>query len=315
MALDAPLALDTIVFARGLSTSPETPPALDGIDLDILPGEIFTIVGRAGSGTTTLLEALVGLQPVSAAQFTVCGADPRQFSRTVKERIGVAPKRVAVERKMTVDEVLRLFAGFYQRGDAERVLRLLNLTAVRSRTVESLAPDPAQRLSIALALVNRPTVLFADEPTRDLDPDSSRIVWDILRDRRERGRTSVITTNRLDEAASLSDRVAIIHGGRLIAADTPAALMARSRAPVNVTFELLKPQVSIETAMALDAVLDVQMDRSQYTLVSSDGRATLRAVMRLLETEGLHAVTLAMRQQTIEDVFLSLTSERGNAAA
>ncbi len=312
---DAPLALDTIVFARDLNTPAGIAPSLTGIDLDILPGEIFTIVGRTGSGTTTLLEALVGLQPVLASQFIVCGADPRQFPRSVKQRIGVAPKRVTVERKITIDEAVRLFAGFYERADPDRTLRQLGLHEIRTRAVDGLSPDLVQRLSLALALLNDPVVLFADEPTRDLDPEASRMVWDILRDRREHGRTSVITTNRLDEAAALSDRIAVIHRGRLIAADAPAALVAQARTPVHVTFELLKPQLPIDAVMALDAVIDAAMDRSQYTLVSRDGTATLRAVIRLLETMNLKAVTLGMRQQTIEDVFLSLTKERGDAAA
>lgn len=304
----APLALDTIVFARGLATPPGVEPSLAGIDLDILPGEIFAIVGRAGSGTTTLLEALVGLQAVSADHLVVCGTDPRQFPRAVKQRIGVAPRRVAVERKISVDEALRLFAGLYERGDANAVLERLELTTVRSRAVDTLSPDLTQRLSLALALLNDPAVLFADEPTRDLDPEGARLVWDLLRERRDRGRTSVITTNHLDDAARLSDRVAIIHQGRLIAADAPAKLMAQSKTPVRVTFELSTPAVPLDAVSGLEGVVEAYLDRSQYVMVTRDGPATLRAVMRLIESLAIRPVTLGMRQQTLEDVFLELTS-------
>jgi ABC-2 type transport system ATP-binding protein len=303
----APLALDTIVFARGLATPAGVQPSLTGVDLDILPGEIFAIVGRAGSGKTMLLEALVGLQRVSADRLVVCGTDPRQFPREVKQRIGVAPRRVAVERKISVDETLRMFAGFYQRADPDAMLERLGLAPARHRAVDSLPPHLTQRLSLALALLNDPVVLFADEPTRDLDPEGSRLVWDLLRERRDRGRTSVITTNHLDDAARMSDRVAIIHAGRLIAAESPAELMAQSKTPVRVTVELSKPEVPLDAVRKLEGVIDAYLDRSSYLMVTTDGPATLRAVMRLLESLAIHPVTLGMRQQTLEDVFLELT--------
>ena len=304
----APLALDTVVFARGLTTLPGAHPSLTDIDLDILPGEIFSIVGRSGSGKTALLEALVGLQRVSAEQFVVCGADPRRFPRAVKQRIGVAPRRAALERKITVEEALTLFARLYERADPARVLDRLELESVRDARVDSLPSPVSQRLSLALALLNDPAVLFADEPTRDLDPDSARFVWDILRERRQRGRTSVLTTNHLDEAARLSDRIAILHGGRLIAADTPTGLLARSSVHEHVTFEVLKPHIPLDHLRELEGVVDVHLDRSTYRLLSRDGLTTARAVLRLLESMGIHPLTLELRGQTLEDVFFKLTT-------
>ena len=303
-----PLALDTIVFARGLTTPPGVSPALHAIDLDILPGEVFSIVGRAGSGKSLLLEALVGLRRVSAAALQVCGGDPQRLPRTVRQRVGIAPRHADVERKLTVAEAMRLFAGFYDRADPAAAMARLRLDEVQDRAVDALPTAMRQRVSLALALVNDPVVLFADEPTRDLDPEGARLVWELLRERRDRGRTSVITTNHLDEAARLSDRVAILHGGRLVAVDTPAALMARSTgAPVRVTFELMKPDVSFEMLQPLEAVLDVQMDRAEYVLTSRDGTATLRAVLRLLDNMRVPPVSVSLRQQTLEDVFFQMT--------
>ncbi|MBI4264647.1 MAG: ABC transporter ATP-binding protein [Acidobacteria bacterium] len=310
-----PLVLDTVVFARGVATPAGVRPSLDRVDLDILPGEIFSIVGRAGSGKTMLLESIVGLQPVSAEQLLVCGTDPRRFPRAVKQRIGVAPRRVAVERKITVHEALRLFAAFYERADPERALDRLGLAAVRHTRVDTLPPPLQQRVSLALALLHDPSVLFADEPTRDLDPEGARTVWDLLRERRDRGRTSVITTNHLDEAARLSDRIAVIDGGRVIAAETPAALMARSRAPERVTFQLLKPAVPVDSLTALDGVVGLQVERSAYVITSSDGVATLRAVLRLLESLGLRPLNLGLHQQTLEDMFFELTAHGARASA
>ena len=310
---DAPLALDTIVFARGLSTSAGGRPEISGIDLDILPGEIFSIVGRSGSGKTSLLEALVGLRPCSAERLVVCGTDPRQFPRAVKQRIGVAPSRVAVERQITVEEALQLFAGFYERADPEGTLARLELQGVRHRAVESLPPPLMQRVSLALALLNDPVVLFADEPTRDLDPEGARLVWHLLRERRKRGRTSVITTNHLDEAARLSDRVAVIRNGRLVAADTPAALIANSTSTsVQIVIELLKPALEADELRQIDGVIEIQQDRARYTVTSDDGVVTLRGILRVLDTASVRPLNISMRQQTLEDVFFALTAPEGD---
>jgi ABC-2 type transport system ATP-binding protein len=308
----APLALDTIVFARGLSTSDGA--GLRGVDLDILPGEVFSIVGRADAGTTLLLEALVGLARVTAAQLQVCGADPRRLPPAVRQRIGVAPRRAAVDRKITVGEAIQLFAGFYDRADPEQALARLELKAVRDRAVETLPASMQQRVSLALAIVNDPVVLFADDPTRDLDPDGARLAWQLLRERRDRGRTSVITTNHLDEATRLSDRIAILDRGQLAAVDTPGGLMARSTAPVRVTFELMKPALDVASLMPLDGVLDVRVDRATYVITTQDGPATLRAVLRLLDALRVRPVSLALRQQTLEDVYFEITQPVAGAA-
>ena len=303
------------MFARGLSTSAGVRPELDGIDLDILPGEIFSIVGRSGAGKTCLLEALVGLRPFSAKHLLVCGTDPRQFPRAVKQRIGVAPSRVAVERTITVEEALQLFAGFYEQADPEGTMDRLDLQGVRHRVVESLPPPLMQRVSLALALLNDPVVLFADEPTRDQDPEGARLVWHLLRERRERGRTSVITTNHLDEAARLSDRVAVIRNGRLVAADTPAALIAGSASTsVQIVIELLKPALETDELRTIDGVIEVQQDRAHYTVTSGDGVATLRRILRVLDTAGVRPLNVSMRQQTLEDVFFALTAPDGDAS-
>lgn len=308
----APLALDTIVFARGLSTRDGA--RLRGIDLDVLPGEVFSIVGRGDAGTTVLLEALVGLERVTATQLQVCGARPPRFPHPVRQRIGVAPRRAAVDRKMTVAEALRLFAGFYDRADTAQALARLELDAVRDRDVASLPASMQQRVSLALAIVNDPVVLFADDPTRDLDPEGARLVWQLLRERRDRGRTSVITTNHLDEATRLSDRVAVLDQGRLVAVDTPGGLMARSTAPVRVTLELMKPAVDADVLLSLDGVVEVRVDRATYVLTTRDGPATLRAVLRLLDTLRIRPVSVALRQQTLEDVFFEITQPVAGAA-
>jgi ABC-2 type transport system ATP-binding protein len=303
-----PLALDTIVFARGLTTPPGVRPPLVAIDLDVLPGEIFTIVGRGGAGKTMLIETLAGLRPAAAEQLMVCGHDPQRVPRVLKQRIGVALAHAGFERKITVEETLRLFARFYDRADPERALARLQLAAVRHRGVDALPAPLRQRVSLAVALVHDPVVLFADEPTHEMDPEGARLVWDLLRERRERGRTSIIASNRLDEAAQLSDRVAILEQGRLVAVAPPSELIRRSQAPVRVTFELLKPEIAVDLLFQLDAVIDAQVDRASYVVTSRDGHATLRAVLRLLDSLQLRPLAISLRQQTLDDVFFELTT-------
>lgn len=306
-----PLALDTVVFARGLRTLGDARPSLAPMDLDILPGEIFAIVGRAGSGKSALLESLVGLRPVAADQLSVCGADPRRFAAAVKQRIGVAPCGASVERHLTVEEALTLFGAFYERRlTTASILETMDLVSVRQRPVQTLPPSVAQRFSLALALVNDPVVLFADDPTRDLDPDSARRVWNLLRLRREQGRTSVITTNHLEEAERLGDRIAILEAGRLVDVDTPAGLLARARAPVQVVFDLPKPEMDTEALGRLDGAVGTAVRRGDtYAVSSRDGFATMRALIRLLDQHQATPRSLAMHRPGLEDVFFDLIAE------
>lgn len=309
---NAPLALDTIIFARGLRTPPAARPVLHDIDLDVIPGEIFAIVGRAGAGKTTLFESVIGLRPVIAERLVVCGVDPRRFPIAVKQKIGIAPRRPGLEPAATVGETMAMFAACYQRADPERALSQLQLAGARQLRVGALTPAQQQRLSLALAIQHDPVVLFSDEPTLELDPGDDALVWELLRQRRTRGRTSVITTNRLDAAARMCDRIAVVHGGRLIAVETPAAMLARSAAPIRVSFELLQPEIPIDALRTIDGVKEARLDRSQYVLVTRDGAATVRGVLRLLEGQRLRPVSLVMQQQMLEDVFLALTA--GGAA-
>ena len=310
MDASPPLALETVVFARGLRTLGDARPSLAPMDLDILPGEIFVIVGRAGSGKSALLESLVGLRPVAADQLSVCGTDPRRFAPAVKQRIGVAPRGASVERHLTVEKALKFFGAFYERRlETASILETMDLLSVRHRPVHALPPSVAQRFSLALALVNAPVVLFADDPTRDLDPESVLRVRNLLRMRRDQGQTSVITTDHLEEAERLADRIAILETGQLVDVDTPARLLARSHAPVRVVFDLPKPAIDPEVLGRLDGAVGTAVRRSDtYAVSSRDGFATMRALIRLLDQHDATPRSLAMYQPTFEDVFFELTA-------
>lgn len=307
-----PLPIDTTVFARRLRASSR--PGLCDIDLDILPGEIFAVVGRAGAGKTALLEGLVGLRRLEADQLIVCGSDPRAFPAAVRQRIGVAPRRAAVERKLRVGEALALFATFYERAaDTAALLDVLGLLPFRDWAADRLPPDAAQRFSLALALVNDPVVLFADEPTRDLDPEHARRVWDLLRDRRRRGRTVVLTTDHLEEAERVADRVAILEEGRLVAVEAPSALLGRADRKVLVTFDLPRPQLDPELLRRLEGAVEASREGDLYSIWSTDGFATTRALIRMLDGLAARPRVLGMRQPTLDDVFFQLVGGAARA--
>jgi ABC-2 type transport system ATP-binding protein len=303
-----PLAVDTVVYARRLRSA--APPAIHDLDLDILPGEIFAIVDRIVSGRTALFEALVGLRRVDADAFIVCGSDPRAFPAAVRERIGVAPRRAAVDRTLRVDEALALFASFYVRTEPlDALIEVLALSPYRTTLVRRLPPDAAQRLSLALALVNEPAVLFVEDPTRDLDPGDARRVWDLLRERRRRGRTVVVATGSLEEAERLADRVAIFDGGRLVAVDSPSVLLAQVDGRVLLTLELPRPLILHESLRALEGAVGVDVEGDRYAVWSIDGFATARSLIRLLDSLDVQPHTLTMRYPTLEDVFFRLLEE------
>ena len=167
----------------------------------------------------------------------------------------------------------------------------------------------AQRFWLALALVNDPVVLFADEPLRDLDPESTQLVLALLRDRQTRGQTTVMVTNHLGEAERSADRVAILDNGRLIRVDTPSRLLARSATPVRVVFDLTKPPLDLETLGKLEGVTGgVARHGDVYTLSSVDGFATMRALIRFLDSLKVRPRSLAMQQPSLQDVFFELTA-------
>lgn len=304
---DAPLALDTIVFARRLRSVGRRGPRLVDVDLEILPGEVFVIIGRARAGKTALVESFVGLRPVQADQLSVCGADPMRFPLEVKERLGVAVGRAGVERGLRVAEALRLFSRFYSRPtDPDRLLDILHLRGLEREPVHRLPAWGAQLFSLALALVNDPIVLVADEPTRDLDPTHAQHIARLLADRRAKGLTTIMTSNNLDEAERLADRVCLLDAGRVLAVETPQALIARGGSPLRIVFEVRKRAVALDALAELPGVTAAHADGETYIVASRDGFATLRGLIRYLERQGVEPASLRLAQPTLRDAVLEL---------
>jgi ABC-2 type transport system ATP-binding protein len=217
-----------IVSVRDLRKSYGDIAAVAGVSFDVGQGEIFALLGPNGAGKTTTVEILEGLRNADSGTATVAGIDVTKDPSGVKERIGVQLQSSAFPENFLAKEIVDLFALFYNtRVDAMALLRAVGLEEKAKQKSEKLSGGQRQRLSIAVAMVNEPQVLFLDEPTTGLDPQARRNLWDLIRDIRKRGTTVFLTTHYLDEAEVLCDRVAIMDTGRIIALDSPRALITQ----------------------------------------------------------------------------------------
>src|SRR5437660_6391129 len=202
--------------------------AVDGIDLEVAVGECFGLLGPNGAGKTTTVEILEGLNQPTSGEVEVLGLRWRDAETEIRERIGVTLQETRFPDKQTVREMVRLFRSFYRGGlDPDQVLARVSLEGKSNAFVETLSGGQQQRLAVAIALVGDPELLFLDEPTTGLDPQSRRQLWDVIGDLRTRGRTTVLTTHYMDEAERLCDRVAIVDQGKIIALGSPSELIAR----------------------------------------------------------------------------------------
>jgi len=202
--------------------------AVAGISFEVQPGEVFALLGPNGAGKTTTVEILEGLRTADGGSATVAGIDVTKDPSGVKSRIGVQLQQSAFPENFLAHELVELFGLFYDRRvDSYALLRAVGLEDKKNQKSEKLSGGQKQRLSIAIALVNEPQVLFLDEPTTGLDPQARRNLWELIRDIQKRGTTVFLTTHYLDEAEVLCDRVAIMDGGKIIALDSPKALIGQ----------------------------------------------------------------------------------------
>jgi ABC-2 type transport system ATP-binding protein len=206
--------------------------AVDRLSLDVYRGECFGLLGPNGAGKTTTIEILEGLLAPDAGDVEVLGLRWRRDEPELRQRLGIQLQEAQFTDKLTVEETLRLFRSFYARGRSiDDLLALVELDSKRTSWVVKLSGGQKQRLSIACALVGDPDLLFLDEPSTGLDPQSRRQLWDVLKRFRGEGGTIILTTHYMDEAEVLCDRVAIVDHGKIIALDTPKALVTALGAP------------------------------------------------------------------------------------
>jgi ABC-2 type transport system ATP-binding protein len=283
--------------------------AVDGIDLAVARGECFGLLGPNGAGKTTTVEILEGLTPPTSGQVVLCGLTWQSNEAELRQRIGVALQETRLSDKLSVTETLNLFRSFYRRSrPLEVLLDAVQLGEKRDAWVGKLSGGQRQRLALACGLVGNPEILFLDEPTTGLDPQSRRQLWELIADYRARGGTVLLTTHYMEEAERLCDRVAIVDRGRIIREGSPRELIATLGAAHVVEFELAAGAVADEASLrALPAVTAVRRDANTWSLTVTEPHRALPPLIAHLASAGQALARLATRQATLEDVFVALT--------
>ena len=284
--------------------------AVDGIDLEVSRGTCFGLLGPNGAGKTTTLEMIEGLTPPTAGRIELFGLSWGEgHDRGLRRRLGVQLQETRLPEKLTVTDLLRLFRSFYPGGrSVEDAIRVVQLEEKRDARVEKLSGGQKQRLSLACALVGDPELLFLDEPTTGLDPQARLKIWEIVDDFRRQGGTVLLTTHYMDEAAHLCERLVILDHGKVIAAGTPAELVASLGAEQILELALAGDAEPPLTQLgALPGVSSVTPREGNLVLSITDMGVALPALLQLLEREGRAVATLTTHQATLEDVFVKLT--------
>jgi ABC-2 type transport system ATP-binding protein len=283
--------------------------AVNGLDLEVHPGECFGLLGPNGAGKTTTIEILEGLLPATSGEVEILGRRWGEDDDALRQRLGISLQETRLAEKLTVAETLTLFRSFYKRGlPPATVMEKVGLTEKARAYVGKLSGGQRQRLAVACALVGDPELLFLDEPTTGLDPQSRRQLWDILRVFRGSGRTILLTTHYMDEAERLCDRVAIVDHGRVIALGSPTELIARLGGEHFVEFALQNGEhLSDADLRILPAVISVRREENSYSLAVSAPHVTIPALLQRLQGDHYDLARLTTRHASLEDVFVDLT--------
>jgi len=295
------------VLVRDLRKSYGAVPAADGVTFDIQEGEIFGMLGPNGAGKTTTLECMIGLREPDAGEIEICGIDARRHRHEVKHRIGAALQTTALQDRITPREALALFGSFYRNAvEPDALLAQFALADKAGAPFETLSGGQRQRLALALAFVNRPELVFLDEPTAGLDPQSRRELHVEIARMKEDGHTVLLTTHYIEEAEALCDRVAIIDRGRIVATGAPHELVARSTSLQTVTLTTLGP-IETDLVAGLPAVEGLTLEGTTARFRTTNAAPALRELMRRIEAGPVDIVELHVSKATLEDVFVELT--------
>jgi ABC-2 type transport system ATP-binding protein len=304
----------TALRCRGLVKHYGDVAAVAGLDLHVRSGECFGMLGPNGAGKTTTVEIFEGLRAADAGEVEVLGEQWRGDGLALRARLGIQLQETKFPEKLRVSEVLTLFRSFYPRGlGIAEVLALVSLQEKADAHVRTLSGGQKQRLSLGCALVGDPELLFLDEPTTGLDPQSRRQTWEIVESLKARGRTVLLTTHYMEEAARLCDRVAVVDHGKVIALGTPRELIASLGAEHVVEFAVSDAAaVAIEDGVLqrLPSVERVARENGTWRLTVREVHRAVPALLAALTERNLEPTGLATHHATLEDVFMALTGRR-----
>ena len=305
---------DTAILVEGLVKRFGDVVALDRIDFQVPTGTVFGLLGPNGAGKTTAIRILTTILPPDGGHAEVLGHDVVRDPDGVRYRIGLAGQYAAVDPNLTGRENLRLTGRLAQLSGreagerADELLRRFQLIAAADRPVRTYSGGMRRRLDVAAALVQRPPVVFLVEPTTGLDLPSRNELWEMIRELVAEGTTVLLTTQYLEEADRLAERIAVVDGGRVIANDTPAALKGQLGTTV-IELGMGEPARAAYAEQLLSQMLTARPEQEGATirLTSGNGSRELIDVLRALDDQGLAPATLAVREPSLDDVFLALT--------
>jgi ABC-2 type transport system ATP-binding protein len=281
--------------------------AVDGVSFEVARGEVFGMLGPNGAGKTTTIEVLEGLRPPDSGTVEVFGLDLRKHPRSIKQRIGVQLQSVSLYPRLTVTELLDLFGSFFaNRVPTQQLIDAVDLGERAKAYSMNLSGGQQQRLSIALALVNDPELVFLDEPTTGLDPQARRSLWDLVKGLQAKGKSVMLTTHYMEEAAELCDRVAIMDHGRILEMGTVPELIGRRFKERAVFFDST-PKLPAERLGKLGGVTRATKEDGQTVLYSDAVSDTIGGLLAMADELNAEPQNLGIRQATLEDVFLDLT--------
>ncbi len=299
--------MDYVIEANQLRKSYGSRQVIDDITFSVRRGEIFGIVGPNGAGKTTTMNMIMGLRTPDSGTVSVLGLDPLRDGRQLRQRIGIQLQEAELPARIKVWEALKLFSTFYDRVvDWETLLEDWGLSDKRNIAFGRLSGGQKQRVFIALALLNDPEIVFLDELTTGLDPQARRQTWDMIRAIRDRGKTVIQVTHFMDEAEALCDRVGVINNRRLVALDTPQALIAQFEGENSVRFTgngVFRPDM----LTSLTNVRHIAQDGDGVT-VYGDGPLLANVAAKLAE-HGISPNDIHAHKVTLEDVYLSITGK------
>jgi ABC-2 type transport system ATP-binding protein len=315
------LAENAAIAVEGLTKQFGSVVALDGVDFEVSAGMVFGLLGPNGAGKTTAVRVLTTIIPPDAGRASVLGHDVVRDPESVRCRIGLAGQNAAVDPNLTGRENLRLVGRLAQLPRAlidprgGELLDRFELSDAADRPVRTYSGGMRRRLDVAAALVGRPPVLFLDEPTTGLDLHSRNALWEMIRELVAEGTTVLLTTQYLEEADRLANRVAVVDVGRIIAQGTPSELKAQLGSTV-IEIRMSDESQAVRAADVLSRMgsEDAEREGATIRLASTDGAKLLMGVLRSLDADGLGPSSLAVREPSLDDVFLKLTGRHAEPA-
>jgi ABC-2 type transport system ATP-binding protein len=301
---------ENAIEVKGLKKRYGDVTAVDGLDLVMRRGECFGLLGPNGAGKTTTVEILEGLNEPTDGDVQVLGRRWASDEAWLRTRLGISLQETHLQERLTVAETVRLFRSFYDHGrDVEDVMKLVSLEEKRDAWFSKLSGGQKQRLAVACALVGDPELLFLDEPTTGLDPQSRRQLWDIINGLRAEGRSVLLTTHYMDEAERLCDRVGIVDKGKMIALGTPAELIASLGGQQVVEFTSDRPVDELALGK-LPGVRAARHVADGFALTVDEVHVSIPALLDFLEKLEAPLTRLSTHHATLEDVFVSLTGRQ-----